>query len=1801
MLDFVTVPGEIENLKENIIVIGGSDYINLNIEQKNLIVGVSSQCEKDLDLSMAGSTFYTECFPSKQKVEISYVGRSTVDIQLLKKVKLIEMRGDVLPDTEQDFVIWHLGGLPPDLLQEDKHMQVIKGITAADSTMRRRVIHFGGRKRNKYKVEKQEIHIGLSQDCHGQLKLVDHTSQRKALQCVRNGDEVIYRTSNRSTVTGKGDGQLDIAREIIYVSAKVPKKTRKKLSRVVGKSTLGIDKKRITGVQEKKIMHGKGPILIENKQVNITSGKEIIRVWKQKVNVPNISGTNTPDISENVEGKTMSKPEIIKIRQKTTTVAPVKVKTSPILVSEKFKVIKTGQSAENKTVSEEIVIVGERPLTERIIGKIFEVDGGRRVETKNEDRLIEIGSGRLCRNQLGLRLTGSALISMCEGRNVTLDYIGQGPTDLEVFYRTLLLEGNASLPDHQQEDSVVMYIGGIPANMKNKSIKSYFVRGVSPKRDMSSQRMRKERIVEIIREGSKVNRNTKQVVMVGVSRKCEDLLRTVSVSGKHIVECAKINTTEIKEIGQSVEEKVQETNFKEIVIHGGPGNKEPSYEIMEESEDGEESKDIIEEPKSNSGDSESDSEDVGIDRHTEYIEPIKEFVDERLLMIGGTESVTIDDASQKLSIGFRGTVCNNANSYRVMSQDTNLIIDCGRRWSPVNIIYMGKSATDIYLSKSILVKNDEPSMKNNINLYFGGRTKEVTTESKVVEIVRNVHQSKQTGISKVLTFGGPFVGKGNRTVLDVGFSAECQGQLYKEDIYGRIIISCRRGVDKSDIVHGMSGNDIKEEKTVVISGQTTNERNDTIVISGHTPRKERNDKEHITEVLPKEEKVKVKTDEIVIFGGPADSVENEITDEGLQEEIVTNKTLVGNRDEQNENTFIIKGKDTDGTESKILNKTVIFAGKGAEKNTKVEINVEPNIVERERNKTIVVAGKGGEINAAVEIEVKPKVIKNEEVYIVGERIEVQRSTTTQAPTSTLGLRLIENTSKRPMLNIVEGQISNIHDKKVSADNNKDVYIEKVILLAAAKYINLNKSGQSLELDFEDHCKGNYNVIARNRNVRVICSERMQGVEFEYIGSESTDIEVKTTVRHEQVSAGSRRRDKVFIQLGGFLENEQSNRRTIEIHRTDSYIDVLKNRSKTISVNNFSGSLDSNYINVVEIGIKKTCNSGGISKYVDEEGTIVYCSRRADILPEYDDGDEDGNEVILGKFSNGRNMDNGRKHPQIAVTEERIDGNDKEDDSVSQNVNNNNVAIDVTDNSNQFSERANLTAVDNFDDFVPRRRGDLAIEEVYGKDFTSSYQTHRSIIPLVKYGDSSKRPFYGSTNKANDAPKNPVGRNIIDYDIDTHGSLDMNLGNNCKGKIEAMEVEDGVIVKCSVGGEDFQINLVGFGRKNQQNSWSDFQLQNDDSTRFRYYQNDGNFIAETESVVPRKGGKPGDKMTIHEVYYASRKRKINEAHEMHERNKRSTIAEEVGREWSNHISSRVIVPEGKFSRLNKRPGNGVRTTDIHTKPVSRKIGQLRNYAHVNSNIHTNLKPLKGMRKDRIKNFNFERQIDHGRFGKYDSRVRNGRKRHRKPGRKFENVRRHPGHIRRRAISDKIIKNSSNGLKGNGLETPGDLIFHPASSYNLRDLRFDASGDLLNQVDKSRTGLFNAGLHFGEARKEWTDNGYRQRISDEEFKKKQLKDSKVEYTIVNDPPTLHFGIDGIEIGKEDSGRHAQNGLSLDKNRKKTGGSSVITKGRNTNLLEVGRRGHTGSHQYGIAQIHSEILFGEGDIEGGEFFQF
>ena len=829
------------------------------------MIGFDGQCQKNVDVSVSGSIVYSDCRGTKRRVIVEYVGPETVNVEVAKRIVVLEKRGDQYPEELRDEIFVYIGGLPEDIKQEMKRVRVVAGLTKDKPASQHRILQIGGEDIGNFTQKKQIIFIGVSQRCEGILRVIRDRG-RKLVQCVLEESRNVV-LEGESNTPDKAVVERKV--EIIGSRGSVSESTEQREIVIQGGGSIGSVLKS-TEQREIVIQGGAGPELQQEAQEifiqgQSASGKEA----KQEVRIVGKSSDET----EQLERK-------------------------------------------------ESVLFGQGRSGDAIQGKIIEIFGAAGVNVQEEKKYVEIGTGTSCKQQLHMFLNGSTISCRCGRQGSNIRYIGKGPTDLEVMHQTFIIEGGGEMSELQNQDFVMVYVGGIPKRLKAEHETVVVTEVFSP--EESHQASQGNQIVELGGGRHVSNKNQRQIVVIGVSRKCGGVLEKVMVGDSVQIHCTRDSDREVVIAGQgSKTEVVKEVKITKQIAIGGQS----------------ETVDLVSEAQNLIGD------------HYEKVLHIKG--------VKGNE-VMIDNEILELGSGLK---CEDY--FDIIQEGSNIKCRCVGNEQNVTITYTGSTPTDFYITKHReILSQPQTDIQTSMKIYLGGRVHDIMRERRIVEVVKNMTSNQKNTVQKQIRFVANTHPRVHQ-IIEFGITRECSGRWDKIVQDNDIVIICRKTEQKIStsererlVVQGRRSEDAEsvQRERIVVQGRGSEEADETqrerIVVQGRgSEDEERVQRERIVvQGRGSEDEERVQRERIVVQGRGSED-----------EERVQRKRIVvqgrGSEDEERvqRERIVVQGRGSED-EERVQRERIVVQGRGSEDEERVQ---------RER---IVVQGRGSENEERVQRE-----------------------------------------------------------------------------------------------------------------------------------------------------------------------------------------------------------------------------------------------------------------------------------------------------------------------------------------------------------------------------------------------------------------------------------------------------------------------------------------------------------------------------------------------------------------------------------------------------------------------------------------------------------------------------------------------------------------------------------------------------------------------------------------------------------------------------------------------------------------
>ena len=409
-------------------------------------------------------------------------------------------------------------------------------------------------------------------------------------------------------------------------------------------------------------------------------------------------------------------------------------------------------------------------------------------------------------------------------------------------------------------------------------------------------------------------------------------------------------------------------------------------------------------------------------------------------------------------------------------------------------------------------------------------------------------------------------------------------------------------------------------------------------------------------------------------------------------------------------------------------------------------------------------------------------------------------------------------------------------------------IIKMFLVGEAQYVDLNETEQTVEIGFKDNCEGDYDVVTGHRSISVECNVgRRRKVEISNVDVYFTDVRIGSTTQLEKLDVKNNANDKLYLQLGA--QEEKQIQGYWHVFKLDEV------EEKRYTIHGTKTGNNTNEIQVVNIGFLQGCGHGHLKTIVDSDGTVVQCTRRADILPDelFHTG-ADFEEPLIGRLGSVRD-----------------------------------VALAGQDLGAGFQEKRPLA----FNVTVERVGTSGAQDGLKDDDALRTDDGHDSrFVHFIDLSKNSNGLLGGDLNRRGDLSEMELEQQYVVQNLTLRGegknvdarhytvqhvneTEDFQMSRKCRGKIEAMEMVGGVMMKCSVGKETMVINIPGYHKLESNAGYINY-VQSDgpavDAGKM-YFHGNGDLIKEMTRVIPGRSGESD--VHVLEVMIASHLRYITE--------------------------------------------------------------------------------------------------------------------------------------------------------------------------------------------------------------------------------------------------------------------------------------------------------------------------------------
>ena len=1500
---------------ERIITIGGASDVLLDPEKQIILINYPGNCPDDLDVTFDGSKLSTNCRFGKQKVDIAYIGKKSVNLEIAKKVAVFSRRGDIVPEVLNDSAVVYIGGLSSDIKESLKDIQLIKNVLIP--SFEEKVIDLQGEDRRQFVAEQQIFYVGIDKGCNGKLRLIDSVFG-KELQCLSNATE----NGLKSKIKAHGQLEKELYRE----------------SELNEKTVTSMDKR----------------LLTEN-QTNVI---------KKNIFEPKLTMK-----TENITDRTVINTEPL-IEQHADQVVQVSIQE------------RTSKDGVSRTLSP--IPNQENRILNEIVGAIFEISNTNLIAVNNDDKYVELGLGSPCLTPLDVSIVDSKIVFTCEGANSIIQYVGAGAADFEFFREIVILSDSKDWSKYQREDFVVIYLGNLPYHITRKAEEIVSVKGITPKLNSGSdvsQNITVFRNTELYRH----HRNQRQIIVIAVNKRCQHDLYLLRSQDKHTVSCGNKGSIPFEHLnfGDSDFLKVHFSDIEEpfLIIHGSrsvefqdpdavnayfnfacyndryivsangnrftltcDGNKHiisfvyigknPSSVYI--------SKLVLQEEVVTDDKPMKNYLSFYFGSNTGNIFEKKRMVDFRSNVHASQKTDFIDTIQM-----IKQSVANSSNMSSVI--EIGISTQCPGKYGlrnikDMNVIYCkqnightGATVTSHFVNgdglrlqdtgidelksgklTNINVDDDVSKVYNNEDVSTSelpGRRSDILNEEKIISDSPN-NSVIIEGITQAISRTGDI----NIDIIDV-FKPNVGVPLGQPNL-DKKLASIKPSIELT--------------RPMVINENHEDNSKD----KGTSPMNEDNQDEMHNNIIFNEGKTahSVST-EVIITGNAKDSTSKDKFRNSVQNGTTKNSVSDSFKDKSEElnATLTVEKINTYHTGVTQTVTDITYPEKGSRNNRHDSINVEATAIKNIHkynfnnmtvNRETDVETKVGSKANILKIlsEGKRNVITNKTNRTIKNQTHVQNNVETliisgKSPAESrfddvkVDVSLVESTDTMTAMDTLPpGFVQHKNDFY-------DTELSKFILINRSnEHVHINQTVNSVNVELDQRCKHNYTVSRLDNDISVLCSGSTVTLQVNLYGVQEEVFEVSAVT--EEVTE-PRGRDIVQIYLAGIRSVLGDTGNILSLGKNSSIILHTPEKKSSLTVPTMNKRIDKNVAHFVQIGIKQDCMAGSVRKYTDTDGTVVYCARRSDILPEEEYSESDINTVtnVLGQaelvngstscsLHNEEAVKNGniagptsqRFETLVSVTDknEQVDNNtsvgmiEKNSSNLSEEFETHESApktnksvilfaskLELLNSHNEVNMTENTLQNENTTASTttqPPRRGDIDISE-YQNDVTYGANVGQQPSNIARgqldntlNHSSKKNIFTVQREERNHTYLNDPSDNILkDFnvlDMKLNKNIDLKIGQNCTGSVEAIEVNDGIKLICKFGSETLHLHLTGLSNdkhKIQSGYMNESPYQRDSN---------GTFIVSDKTRHIQDKRHRHKLLTLREVYIASKKKYVD---------------------------------------------------------------------------------------------------------------------------------------------------------------------------------------------------------------------------------------------------------------------------------------------------------------------------------------
>ena len=1494
---------------ESIITIGGASDVLLDPEKQLILISHPGNCPDDLDVTFDGAKLSTNCRLGKQKVDIAYIGKKSVNLEIAKKVAVISRRGDIVPEVLNDSVAVYIGGLASDIKESLMDIQLIKNVPIP--SFEKKVIDLQGEHRRQFVAEQQIFYVGIDKGCDGKLRLVDSVFG-KELQCLSNAME----NGIKSKIKAYGQPEKELYRE-----SELSEKTAPSM----------------------------GNRLVTENQTNVIKKK----IVESQLTIK----------TENIIDRTVINTEPL-IEQHADQVVQVSVEE---------RISKDGVSRTLSPIPNQ-----ENKMLNEIVGAIFEISNTDLIAVNNDDKYVELGLGSPCLTPLDVSIVHSKIVFTCEGANSIIQYVGASAADFDFFREIVILSDSKDWSKYQREDFVVIYLGNLPDHITRKADEIISVKSIAPKLNSGSDvggNITVFRNTELYRH----HRNQRQIIVIAVNKQCQHDLYLFRSQDKHTVTCGNKGSIPFEHFNfndsdflkahfSDIEEPILMIRGSRSVEFQDPdavnayfnfhcyndrytlsangnrftltcdGNKHiisfvyigrnPSSVYI--------SKLVLQEEFVTDDKPTKNYLSFYIGNNTSNIFEKKRMVDFRSNVHASLKTDFIDTIQL-----IKQSVANSSNISSVI--EIGISTQCSGKYGlrnikDMNIIYCKQNIDHTVGSfTSHSVNGDDLRLQDTgIDELKSGRLTNINVDDDVSKVYNNedVSTSELPGrrsdilIEEKINSGSP-----NNSVIIEGITQAISrtGDI-NIDIFDVLEPSVGVSLGQPNLDKKLTS--IKPSIELTTPIVITENHEDNNEDKGTSPMNEDNQDEIHNDIIFNEGKTAHSVSkEVIITGNTKDSTSKDKFQNSVQTGTAKNSLSDSFKDKSEELnvTLTVEKINTNHTGVTQTVTEITYPEKGSRNNRHDSINVEATAIKNvhKYNLNNMTVNRETDVGTKVANILKilsggkRNVITNETNRTIKNQTHVQNNVETfiisgKSPAESrfddvkVDVSLVESIDTTTTMDTLPpGFVQHKNDFY-------DTELSKVILINRSnEHVYIKQTVNSVNVELDQRCKHNYTVSRLGNDISVLCSGSRVTLQLNIYGVREELFEV-SAVKEEVTEP--RGQDIVQIYLAGIRSVLGDTGNILSLGKNSSIILHTPEKKSNLTVPTMNKGMDKNVAHFVQIGIKQDCMAGSVRKYTDTDGTVVYCARRSDILPEEEYSESDTNTVtnvldqadLVNGSTSGSSYNEGavkngniagptsqRFETLVSVTDksEQVDINtsvgmiEKNSSNLSEEFETHDSApktntsvillaskLELLNSHNEVNVTENILQNENTTASTttqPPRRGDIDISE-YQNDVTYGANVGQQPSNIARgqldntLNHSSKKDIF-TVQRNHTYLNDPSDNTLKDFNMlgmKLNKNIDLKIGQNCTGSIEAIEVNDGIKLICKFGSETLHLHLTGLSKdkhKIQSGYMNESPYQRDSN---------GTFIVSDKTRHIQDERHRHKLLTLREVYIASKKKYVD---------------------------------------------------------------------------------------------------------------------------------------------------------------------------------------------------------------------------------------------------------------------------------------------------------------------------------------